>query len=299
MQNITPVRASQSQAPPTVGLPAREIAPETASPSPSLAPLIKWPGGKRWLAAEVARLGAGHAARFIEPFCGGAAAFFFLRPQRALLCDLNADLINAYQVVAEKPESVISALQSLSNCAATYYKVRASHPKAPLSQAVRFLYLTRLSFNGIYRVNLDGEFNVPYGWKQTLPVVEPEHLRRCAEALSNATLVAQDFRTTFEMAEAQDFIYADPPYTVAHNNNGFVKYNERIFCWEDQIALADAALRAVNRGVQVVVSNAVHRDLQALYPSFQYRKVERYSSVSALASGRRRVSESLLVGGVA
>lgn len=263
-----------------------------------LQPLIKWPGGKRWLVPEIAAHAPPLYRRYIEPFAGGAAIFFGLKPDQAILSDINADLMEFYSVVARQPEELISRINALKNTETAYYRIRELVPTCELDRAARFLYLTRLSFNGIYRVNLKGEFNVPYGQKSWMAPCDPDHVRRCAEVLARATLLTADFRDVLRQAESGDFVYVDPPYTVAHNNNGFLKYNERIFSWNDQCDLAEAARSAAARGAMVIISNADHFDLRKLYSDFDQVTVRRFSSVSAESRGRKHVNECIFMRGL-
>jgi len=179
-----------------------------------------------------------------------------------------------------------------------YDKTRESKPRTPLSRAIRFLYLNRTAFAGIYRLNRDGEFNVPYGGRQRTPSVlwERDMLKRAASVLKNdVTLRVSDFEKVLRKAGKGDVVYCDPTYTVAHDNNGFLRYNERIFSWEDQQRLATTAKAAAKRGATVVVSNAHHNSLRALYAGAETFTLRRPSCVSATLPGRRRVAEYLFI----
>lgn len=260
------------------------------------APLLRWPGGKRWLAPKIAHLIGGPCSKLIEPFAGGAAVSLALEPSFSVLSDLNSALVNAYTCVRDCVEPLIESISALPNDSSTYYKVRASNPTGDLDAAVRLLYLAKLSFNGIYRVNLKGKFNVPYSRKTWQSSCDAEHLRRCSIALQRTTLLCGDFETALDLVHCGDVVYLDPPYTVAHNNNGFIKYNEVLFRWEDQIRLAKLARKAVAKGALVIVSNADHASLDHLYSGFVKESVKRYSSVAASGAGRMHITESLFVG---
>ena len=238
-------------------------------------PLIKWPGGKRALAARILPFVSGVRGRYYEPFFGGGAIFFALKPKSAVISDANVELINSYIQVRENPERLIDILKTFENSEDFYYKVRLSNPAGQLERAARLLYLTRLSFNGIHRVNLKGEFNVPYGKKTHLSTVDELLVRSASEALANTKIMTADFQEATKDAEAGDVIYFDPPYTVAHANNGFVKYNERIFSWSDQMRLAAHAKELANRGCRVVVSNADHESVHKLYSGIECHIIKR------------------------
>lgn len=261
----------------------------------SIPPLIKWPGGKRSLAQTILQFVPCRYETYYEPFLGGGAVFFALRPLKSVLSDANQELINAYMHVRDHKDDLIRAMRSLKNSEDDYYTVRASSPRTPLRKAARTLYLTRLAFNGIHRVNLRGQFNVPYGHKTHLSTIDEHHLASASEALSSATLASADFQEITESANHRDVVYFDPPYTVAHANNGFVKYNERIFSWDDQERLAMHARELASRGCRVIVSNADHPSLHDLYHDFECHIVERPSVIAAASKHRRMVTECIFV----
>jgi len=254
-------------------------------------PFLKWTGGKRWLSSEINDILLASRKRYYEPFLGGGAVFFSLRAWPATLSDINGDLITTYVQVRDNVDAVISRLQRLEIDRATFSRLRAMRPRSPVTQAVRMLYLNRTAFNGMYRVNSRGEFNVPFGCKEGTILCDEQLLRAASRALQNRTLVETDFEKVIDSAGAGDLVYADPPYTTCHDNNGFRRYNESLFLWADQERLAKACKRAVRRGASVVVSNAAHREIALLYSAFTVRRVFRYTSISASAEGRGIVSE--------
>jgi DNA adenine methylase len=215
----------------------------------------------------------------------------------ALLSDNNADLINCYLQVRDHPEDVIRHLSRLRNTEDAYYETRSRTPRCDAAKAARIIYLTTLAFNGIYRVNLRGEFNVPYGHKAHLKPFDPESIEAASRALLSARFRCADFEAATAAAMCGDFVYFDPPYTVAHGNNGFLKYNSRIFSWEDQVRLGEVAARLARRGCKVVVSNADHPSIMRLYKGFRVKRVERTSRIAASAAFRRRVSECIFHSG--
>jgi DNA adenine methylase len=235
--------------------------------------------------------------RYYEPFVGGGAVFFAVAPDRAVLSDASSDLITCYAQIRDTPEELINRLGKLENSEHEYYRVRATNPLDPIDSAVRLLYLMRLSFNGIYRVNLHGQFNVPYGRKTHLLPCEPEKIRAASAALQGAELRHADFQSALKDANSGDLVYLDPPYTVAHNNNAFVKYNDRIFSWSDQLRLADVAHELVERGCKVVVTNADHESVRDLYSDFRAVGIKRASVMAADRRYRRPVTECLFIGG--
>lgn len=267
-------------------------------PKIAVRPFLKWPGGKRWLADRVALQVRSHLkGRYYEPFLGGGAVFFAVRPQRATLSDVNADLLNTYEMVRTDPGALVEAVKAIPVSAEDYRRVRESEPVEPLQRAARFLYLNRTAFGGMYRLNRNGKFNVPFGGGER----QPDMLWRCnliqpaASALIDTVLRVSDFEPIMEEAVRGDVVYCDPTYTVAHDNNGFVRYNEYNFAWQDQERLADAVARAVRRGVYVIVSNAYHQSVLALYRFARIEVLARSSTISRKPEGRREARECLIL----
>lgn len=261
----------------------------------ALVPFLKWAGGKRWLAEDLAPSLQGAAGRYIEPFLGGAAVFFALNPQQAVLADTNEELINVYRQVRRAPKKFREALYGYQgrHSAKLYYQERDRGSEGNFDQAVRFVYLNRTCFNGIYRVNLRGKFNVPIGSKTKI-ALDTDDYPEASRRLKKAELLAQDFEETISMAKRGDVVYADPPYTVSHNDNGFLKYNDKIFQWEDQERLEAALSKAADRGARVVVSNADHPSIRELYGSWKMYQVGRASVISAASEARVKTSELVI-----
>ena len=261
-----------------------------------LEPFLKWPGGKRWLVHQYASLFPLQYRRYLEPFLGGGAVFFHLKPQRAVLSDTNAELVNAYQCLQRYSRAIekrLSDLQRKHNDA-LYYRIRETRPAGAIEQTVRFLYLNRTCFNGIYRVNLKGEFNVPIGTKDRVAYPK-DYLQGIAACLQQASIRVADFEETIDKAGAEDFVFVDPPYTVMHNNNNFVKYNAKLFSWPDQVRLASAVKRAARRGAAVMVSNADHQSVRELYSDFgTHHRIDRTSILAADFLHRRKTTELLI-----
>lgn len=266
--------------------------PDTALESP-----IRWAGGKRWLVQRHPEIFAPRSGRLIELFAGSAAVFFATEPKRALLADSNGELIEVYRALQRNPEKVWKKLQVHGEWHSKeyYYGVRSLRPMSDWEVAARFLYLNRTCFNALYRVNRRGEFNVPVGDKNTVFRVGDD-FERVSRMLRRARLVHGDFEKTLGFAKEGDLVYADPPYTVKHNLNGFLKYNEKIFTFDDQIRLRRALKKAAERGVDVLISNADHESVRELYRGFgRMRVVQRASLISGTKDARGMTTE-LLVG---
>jgi DNA adenine methylase len=261
-------------------------------------PFLKWPGGKRWAASVI-----GHLVRknlngtYFEPFLGGGAVFFWLQPQTAVLSDINQDLINTYCVVRRHPKKLMAGISNLTVSKSAYYRLRSSAPTDSVERAIRFIYLNRTAFSGLYRVNSSGRFNVPYGGGERTPqiLLDTPLLLNASKVLTNAEIKCCDFEEILGFAKRGDVVYCDPTYTVTHDSNGFIRYNERNFSWKDQQRLAKAATRAAQKGVTVLVSNAHHEAIRGLYPGAKFAILERQSTLCANSSKRRTVNEFLII----
>jgi DNA adenine methylase len=258
---------------------------------PPCEPLLKWAGGKRRLLPQILSVVPDKFAHYYEPFLGGGALFFSSLPNPATLSDTNRDLINAYIQVRDNLDGVIRCLRGMRNSKENYYVIRETEPHLPTRRAARLIYLSTLSFNGIHRQNLRGKFNVPYGCKTHINPCDEAKLSRISRNLQGRNLAVTDFEAAVSGAKRGDFVYFDPPYTLAHSNNGFVKYNSNIFSWADQKRLASLAARLKKRGSTVVVSNADHPSIRILYPQFKVLVIERHSVMAASSEFRRPVTE--------
>jgi DNA adenine methylase len=262
-----------------------------------IVPFLKWAGGKRWLIQHKDFELPEFSGTYIEPFLGSGSVFFAVQPHKALLSDVNSELIEAYEAMRNQHELVLRYLKehARQHNKKYYYYVRDElKPTSLAGRAARFLYLNRTCWNGLYRVNLKGKFNVPKGTKSKVFLVTDD-FDAAAKALKAATLVCSDFAAIVETAQKGDLIYADPPYTVHHNMNGFIKYNEVLFSWEDQVRLRDCLIRARERGAAVVVSNANHPSIEKLYSGVGgLVKLDRASKISGKVAGRKVTSEVLI-----
>lgn len=262
----------------------------------NLMPVLKWAGGKRWLANQYQDIFPAEYDRLVEPFAGSAAVFFSFLPRNAWLNDLNVELINTYRAIGNDWQSVLDALRQHQKKHSTsyYYQVRESNPRLEKSRAAKFIYLNRTCFNGLYRVNLKGKFNVPIGTKNTV-LLPSDDFQAVGELLKNIKLTSLDFESVIDNTGPKDFLFVDPPYTVRHNLNGFIKYNEKLFSWSDQIRLRDSVFRARARGVRILMSNADHHSIRELYADCSNMMVASRRSVMAAQSENRKITTELLI----
>lgn len=266
------------------------------SAAQQLAPFLKWAGGKRWFADRCLHLTPRDYGRYIEPFLGSGAMFFALRPENALLSDLNGDLINCYRAIRDASRLVAARLSEHHRFhdKAYYYVMRSAKPADLVERAAWFIYLNRTCWNGLYRVNRRNEFNVPIGTKTSV-VLPNDDFPSAGRILSGIEILRQDFEATLDAAQDGDFVFVDPPYTVKHNLNGFLKYNDNIFSWADQLRLRDAVVRAANRGALVLVTNANHSSIREIYEGVGRQQVVTRASVLAASAAHRSQTEELVI----
>jgi DNA adenine methylase len=255
-------------------------------------PFLKWAGGKRWLAKR-GIVKNSKDKRWVEPFVGSGAMFFSLEPKTALLSDLNEELINLYEVIktrhVEFSEKLNIAANNLGHEA--YYRMRSSAPEEPVLRAVRMLYLNRLAWNGLYRVNKEGRFNVPKGSKTSVSL-ETDDWEKASLILKNTELACRDFDSTIDECGSGDFLFVDPPYTISHSNGGFLKYNDKIFSWEDQLRLRSSLKEAARRGCEILMTNAAHESLITIYEGIaEIKSFTRQSVLAGKASARTKTEE--------
>ena len=268
-------------------------------------PVLRWAGGKKWLIPVVNQLvrnimvDNSLPGNYFEPFFGGGAIFFHLKSKsfidkKAYLSDLNEELVCSYRVLKKDPETLFKELSKLTNEKEFYYEMRSQVPKSELEIATRFFYLNRTSFNGIYRVNLKNEYNVPYGNKSYKTLFERSRYFDISKLLQKTYFSKGDFSKVLKRINPGDLIFLDPPYTVAHENNGFVKYNQNIFSWEDQIRLRDLCLKVDELNGYFILTNASHESIEKLYQSCGNRILLQRPSVIGGKKAKRGVVNELL-----
>lgn len=256
-------------------------------------PFLRWAGGKQWISRRIAQLIPSDIGTYFEPFLGGGSVYFAVQPSTSVLSDLNPRLVETYQELRDRPLEVMDALGRWQNEEGVYYQVRKREFDDSIHRAAQFIYLNRTCWNGLYRVNKQGKFNVPFGYHGR-EIFDEKHLKDVSEALKHAEVCHGDFDQVLSRAEKGDFVYLDPPYTSLHQKNGFRQYNESLFSWDDQKRLARTAAHLAKRGVTVLVSNANHGSVVDLYPGFFCLPVARHSILAAHSEHRRPTSELLI-----
>lgn len=262
---------------------------------PTIEPFVRWAGGKTWLIPHMPDiLGDTQIEHYHEPFLGGGAVFFAIEhKKKSYLSDANPQLINAYIQVRDNPEGVIELFQEMPNTKEDYYRIRAEiTADNTVENAARFIYLNQTSFNGLYRVNREGRYNVPYGFRETW-VYHMERIRSASAKLQNTRIEVGDFELNKYRIKPNDLVFLDPPYTVSHNNNGFIQYNQNLFSLEDQHRLKRFIEYIKRKGAYYILTNAAHETIREIFLTQGDRIVElqRNSLIGGRNAARAAISE--------
>lgn len=259
-------------------------------------PFLRWAGGKRWLINEVNELINGHNFRnYYEPFLGSASIFLNINTafDKVFLNDINEDLIETYQEVKNNVNEVIRFLKQFPNNEKFYYDIRKKTFKNKSKRAAQFIYLNHTSYNGIYRVNSNGEYNVPYGHKKKYDIDE-KSLIQCSQKLQNANLASGDFSQFINSINEGDLIFLDPPYTVSHNNNGFIEYNKKLFSLDDQYRLSELIDLIKKKKAFYILTNAAHEKIEEIFNKGDYQyTLTRSSTIGGKNAQRGPIEEFL------
>lgn len=264
-------------------------------------PFLKWAGGKRQLLPELLARMPRSFRRYHEPFLGGGALYFALAGQGhegvrgALLSDKNPELVNAYRIVRDQVETLIYLLGAFRNEEDVYYAVRAQDPARldPVQRAARLIYLNKTCFNGLFRENRRGHFNVPFGRYKSPLICAPNELRAASRALRGADIEVRSFEQALALPEAGDFVYCDPPYAPVSRTASFTGYTGGGFDEAAQRRLADLVRGLGTGGVNVLVSNSWVPLTCELYDGLRVEQVLAGRAINSRGSGRGKVPELL------
>jgi DNA adenine methylase len=259
-------------------------------------PLLRWAGSKRKLIPQLSEYWIDPQRRYIEPFAGSATVFFALQPATALLSDINPELVAFMTEVQTNAKAVYSEAIKIPPNSESYYAIRSlpSNKLSSVKRAARFYYLNRFCFNGIYRTNEKGMFNVPYSGSRTGTFPKLEEFLDSVEVLKRAKVLNSDFETTLlGNANANDFVYLDPPYAVG-NRRVFRQYGPNSFGLEDLARLAKLLIELNCRGTKFVLSYAYCAEALKVFAGWPKRKVFAQRNVSGFAKHRRRAAELII-----
>ena len=272
-------------------------------------PFLKWAGGKTALLPKLLEAAPEQIDTYYEPFLGGGALFFALQAEgrfrQAVLSDSNEQLINAWTQVRDAPDALIHALDvyqrkyrehSEEERAEFYYTVRSKRATCDLGGAARLIFLNKTCFNGLYRVNSRGQFNVPHGRYTNPTICDEENLRAVSEALQGVELRVSDFADAPKDAAKGDFVYFDPPYVPLSETSNFTAYTKSEFGPDQQRRLADTASRLAGQRASVALSNSGHPEVTTMYAGerFEMSEVEAPRAINSDAKRRGRVREYLI-----
>jgi len=257
-------------------------------------PFLRWAGGKRWLKKEISDLiTINKYENYHEPFIGGGAILFHLKPKKAFISDSNKELIDTYLAIKEDPITIIEKLKEFKKDKESYYKIRSEFFDNRFDKAAKFIFLNQLSFNGIYRVNANGGYNVPYGNRDHFQF-DFENILLVSDFLKNVTIKHCDFEESLNNIKMGDLVFLDPPYTIAHNLNGFVQYNQKIFSLEDQYRLSQAINKIKEKDAFYILTNAAHAKVKEIFnKNDTIKEISRVSVVGGKNSLRGQYSEYL------
>ena len=263
-----------------------------------LRPFVKWAGGKGQLLTALDWLLPPRFSAYHEPFLGGGAVFFHLRPSAAYLSDQNEELINTYRIVRDQVEELLISLGKHKNERDYYYSIRALDPQDldRVERASRFIYLNKTCYNGLYRVNKQGRFNVPFGKYKNPRYADADNLRAASAALQHArVLEVADFSQTLKRAGAGDFIYFDPPYVPVSETARFTSYTADSFGLRDQIRLHHVFTQLDQMGCYVMLSNSDTPTIRELYRGFRCETVKAHRFINSNKHRRGHVTEVVVV----
>lgn len=269
----------------------------------SPAPFLKWAGGKTQLLSQFEPFFPQRIERYIEPFVGSGAVFFYaaerFRPKRVVLSDGNEELINTYIAVRDDVEGLIALLEGhrRRHSRPHYYRVRATELSglSPTERAARLIYLNKTCYNGLYRVNAKGEFNVPMGSYKNPKIFDAENLRLASEALRGIDIQVRRFTDFVPSAKGGDFFYFDPPYHPISRTSSFTAYTPGAFGEEDQERLAEVYRALDGRGCRLMLSNSDCGFVRGLYKGFRIETVRARRAINSNGRGRGEVAELLVL----
>ncbi len=271
-------------------------------------PFVKWAGGKTGLVSTLKGILPPKIQTYYEPFVGGGALFFALaadgRFQRAVLNDFNSELMDAFKAIRDFPDAVVKALVRLkeeytAEPQAVYNRERNRNPQelSPLDRAARFLFLNKTGFNGLYRVNKNGGFNVPFGQYANPRIADSANIKACAEVLGKFVVLSnQDFAACLGGARHGDVVYFDPPYVPLSPTANFTSYTAGGFGLAEQERLAQTFRELAEQGVAVVASNSDTPIVRGLYTGWEIHEVQARRSINRNGNQRGPVGELIIVG---
>ncbi len=263
-------------------------------------PFLKWPGGKRQLLRELLKHLPKGYNRFFEPFVGGGALFFRVKPEYGYISDINPDLINLYEVVQNNVEGLIISLEQHKNTEKYFYELRNADRRedykywSKVEKASRLLYLNKTCFNGLYRMNSDGHFNVPFGFYKNPNIIDEQNLMACSTLLKKTEISLASFEAVKKKARKGDLVYFDPPYVPLNKTSSFTKYYKDDFDLDAQFALRELCDSLSSKGVLFMLSNSYTETVKDLYKNYNVKIVKANRAINCKGDGRGKINELII-----
>lgn len=269
-----------------------------------LTPILKWVGGKKQLLSEITPLIPKKITTYVEPFIGGGAVLFNLQPKKAIINDLNKELINTYKVVKKSPRELLELLKihDKNNCEDYFYEIRALDRTNNfknmnnIEKAARVIYLNKTCFNGLYRVNKTGKFNSPYGKYKNPNIINESAILAMSDYFNNNNIkiIQGDYKNALKDLKKDAFVYFDPPYMPISTSSSFKNYTKTSFDEKEQIELKKECDKLDNKRIKFMLSNSDHPLIRELYKDFDIRIVKAKRSINSKGNSRGKINEILV-----
>lgn len=271
--------------------------------NPLVQPIVKWVGGKRQLVESIKKLLPEHYSTYCEPFLGGGALLFALQPKKAIVNDLNKDLIITYKMIRDNVDDLLESLKNHNNTSEYFYNIRdidrdrnSYENLSDIEKASRLLYLNKTCYNGLYRVNSSGEFNVPFGNYKNPAIVNESILRAVSIYLSSNTIqfMSCDYETVLKKLRKGSFVYLDPPYDPISDTSSFTGYTKSGFGRNEQIRLKECCDKLHEKGIKFMLSNSNTQFIRDLYKDYQIIVVNAKRNINCDSNKRGEIEEVII-----
>jgi len=257
-------------------------------------PILKWAGGKRQLIPELKKYIPNKFNKYIEPFFGGGALFFHLAYDNSIINDNNPEIINLYQEISKRPKLIIEELEKYKNNEKFFYALRNSSPKTSIKKAARTIFLNRTCFNGLYRVNKKGQFNVPYGKSQNVNFIDKKNLLLASKILKKTKIYNLDYKLIMQkFCKKKDFVFLDPPYLPISKYSDFKRYTKEQFHLNDHIELSENYKELDKKGCYLILTNSNNEIINKLYREYKIRIIKTKRNINS--NGLKRTGEDIII----
>ena len=257
-------------------------------------PILKWAGGKRQLIPELKKYIPIKFNKYVEPFMGGGALYFYLKHENSIINDNNPEIINLYKEISKRPNLIIEELKKYINNEKFFYALRASSPDTNLRKAARTIFLNRTCFNGLYRVNKKGEFNVPYGKSKNVNFIDAKNLLLASKILKKTKIYNQDYKLIFKkFCKKKDFVFLDPPYLPISKYSDFKRYTKEQFYLKDHIELSENFKQLDKKGCYLILTNSNNEIIKKLYRGFKIKIIKTKRNINS--KGSKRTGEDIII----